>query len=255
MGRARRCLRRCRTGADFVDEEHDGSYKQEETPRYHGRDVAVMRAKLLGCTVVLGSATPSLESWHNAERGRYARVEILSACEARPLPEVEMIDMREEFRETGQEQLFSRRLIEETQATHRSRGAGDYSDEPARLQLCGDVQELRREAGVRELRDFADVSQGRGRAEFEGAGAGGQRLECHYCGFRRTVPKACPKCESEHLYYLGAGSQQGEERLQELFPGARIGRMDRDTVRAAATWSGCWASCTRARSTCWWVRR
>ena len=104
-------------GLILVDEEHDGSYKQEETPRYHARDVAVMRAKLLGITIVLGSATPSLESWNNAERGRYTRIEMLQRVQSRPLPVVEMIDMREEFRETGQEQLFARQLIEETQAT------------------------------------------------------------------------------------------------------------------------------------------
>ncbi len=104
-------------GLIIVDEEHDGSYKQEETPRYHGRDVAVMRAKLNDAVVVLGSATPSLESWANAEKGRYARVEMRERVADRPLPEVELVDMRNEFRETGQEQIFSRRLIEETQAT------------------------------------------------------------------------------------------------------------------------------------------
>src|SRR6202789_1442068 len=98
-------------GLILVDEEHDGSYKQEETPRYHGRDVAVMRAKLLGCAVVLGSATPSLESWQNAERGRYARVEIRQRVQDRPLPKVEMIDMREEVRATGQDHLFSWRRL------------------------------------------------------------------------------------------------------------------------------------------------
>ena len=219
-------------GLILVDEEHDGSYKQEETPRYHGRDVAVMRAKLLGCTVVLGSATPSLESWQNAERGRYARVEILARVEARPLPKVEMIDMREEFRETGQEQLFSRRLIEVTQATI-DRGEQvvilinrrGYSF-VVMCRSCGEKLECENCA--------ISLTYHKGGEEhsLNGAARVGQRLECHYCGFRRTVPKACPKCQSEHLYYLGAGSQQGEERLQELFPGARIGRMDRDTVRS-----------------------
>ena len=104
-------------GLIIVDEEHDSSYKQEETPRYHGRDVAVMRAKLEGASVVLGSATPSLESWANAEKGRYVLIEMRERVMARPLPVVELVDMREEFRETGQEHIFSRRLIEETQAT------------------------------------------------------------------------------------------------------------------------------------------
>ncbi len=224
-------------GLILVDEEHDGSYKQEETPRYHGRDVAVMRGKLLGCTVVLGSATPSLESWQNAERGRYARVEIRERVQARPLPKVEMIDMREEFRETGQEQLFSRRLIEETQATI-DRGEQvvilinrrGYSF-VVMCRSCGEKLEC--ENCAISLTYHKNEGPGPRAQGSEGDVARvGQRLECHYCGYRRTVPKACPKCQSEHLYYLGAGSEQGEERLQELFPGARIGRMDRDTVRS-----------------------
>ena len=90
-------------GLIIVDEEQESSYKQEETPRYHGRDVAVMRAKLNEAVVVLGSATPSLESWANAEKGRYARVEMRTRVADRPLPAVELVDMRNEFRETGQE--------------------------------------------------------------------------------------------------------------------------------------------------------
>jgi primosomal protein N' (replication factor Y) len=219
-------------GLILVDEEHDASYKQEETPRYHGRDVAVMRAKLLGCTVVLGSATPSLESWQNAERGRYARVEILRRVESRPLPKVEMVDMREEFRETGREQLFSRRLIEETQSTI-DRGEQviilinrrGYSF-VVMCRSCGEKLECENCAISLTYHKPGNEH------DLSGAVRAGQRLECHYCGFRRGVPKTCEKCGSEHLYYMGAGSQQGEERLQELFPGARIGRMDRDTVRS-----------------------
>jgi primosomal protein N' (replication factor Y) len=219
-------------GLIVVDEEHDGSYKQDETPRYHGRDVAVMRAKLIGCAVVLGSATPSLESWQNAERGRYARVEMRQRVMERPLPKVESIDMREEFRQTGAEQMFSRRLLEETQATL------DRGEQAIILinrrgysfvvicRSCGEKLECENCAISLTYHKGGDETSLNGEARV------GQRLECHYCGFRRGVPKACPKCESEHLYYLGAGSQQGEERLQELFPGARIGRMDRDTVRS-----------------------
>jgi primosomal protein N' (replication factor Y) (superfamily II helicase) len=218
-------------GLILVDEEHDGSYKQEETPRYHGRDVAVMRAKLLGCTVVLGSATPSLESWNNAERGRYARVEMRERVQSRPLPAVEMIDMREEFRETGQEQMFSRKLLVETQAT-LDRGEQaiillnrrGYSF-VVMCRSCGEKIECENCAISLTYHKPGNEQDLNGEARV------GQRLECHYCGYKRGVPKACPKCASEHLYYMGAGSQQGEERLQELFPGARIGRMDRDTVR------------------------
>ena len=143
-----------------------------------------------------------------------------------------MIDMREEFRETGQEQLFSRRLIEETQATI-DRGEQvvilinrrGYSF-VVMCRSCGEKLECENCAISLTYHKGGDEHSLNGEARV------GQRLECHYCGYRRTVPKVCPKCQSEHLYYLGAGSQQGEERLQELFPGARIGRMDRDTVRS-----------------------
>ena len=218
-------------GLILVDEEHDGSYKQEETPRYHGRDVAVMRAKLLGCTVVLGSATPSLESWHNAETGRYTRLEMLARVNDHPLPVVETIDMREEFRATGQEQLFSRQLVETTQAT-LDRGEQaiillnrrGYSV-VVMCRSCGEKMECENCAISLTFHKPGDER------DLAGPARVGQRLECHYCGYRRGVPECCPKCSSEHLFYLGAGSQQGEERLGELFPGARLGRMDRDTVR------------------------
>jgi primosomal protein N' (replication factor Y) len=218
-------------GLILVDEEHDGSYKQEETPRYHARDVAVMRAKLLGIAVVLGSATPSLESWNNADRGRYARIEMLERVQSRPLPTVEMIDMRSEFRETGQEQIFARQLIAETQSTL------DRNEQVIILlnrrgysfvvmcRACGEKIECENCAISLTYHKQSDES------DLSGPARVGARLECHYCGFRRGVPSHCPKCQSEHLFFLGAGSQQGEERLQELFPGARIGRMDRDTVR------------------------
>ncbi len=219
-------------GLIFVDEEHDGSYKQEETPRYHGRDVAVMRAKFLGCTVVLGSATPSLESWNNAERGRYALVEMRGRVMARQLPKVESIDMRQEFRQTGSEQLFSRRLIEETQATL------DRGEQVILLlnRRGFSAVVMCRSCGEKLECENCSISltyhKGGEERSLNGEARVGQRMECHYCGYRRGVPSKCPKCESDHLYYLGAGSQQGEERLQELFPGARIGRMDRDTVRS-----------------------
>ena len=216
-------------GLMIVDEEHDGSYKQEETPRYHGRDVAVMRAKLLGIPVVLGSATPSLESWKNAQTGRYTLLRMEQRVANRPLPAVELVDMRAEFRDTGAEHIFSRRLIEETQAT-LDRGEQaiillnrrGYSY-VVLCRACGEKIEC--ENCAISMTFHKPVHGSDLHAE------PGERLECHYCGFRRTVPSRCPTCDSEHLYYLGAGSQQGEERLQEIFPHARIGRMDRDTVR------------------------
>jgi primosomal protein N' (replication factor Y) len=215
-------------GLILVDEEHDQSYKQEETPRYNARDVAVMRAKLTGAVVVLGSATPSLESWQNSVQGKYTRIEMNDRVKNRPLPEVELIDMRREFQETGQEQLFSRSLVEQTRlAIERGEQAiillnrRGYSF-AVLCRACGQKLECQNCAIALTHHKPSNEDQ---------IARAGQRLECHYCGFKRIVPSKCPNCESEHLYYLGAGSQQGEERLTEIFPGARIGRMDRDTVR------------------------
>jgi primosomal protein N' (replication factor Y) len=219
-------------GLILVDEEHDQSYKQEETPRYNARDVAVMRAKIEGAVVAMGSATPSLESWQNSASGKYQRIEMKERVMNRPLPEVELIDMRREFQETGHEQLFSRALIEQThQALDRGEQAlillnrRGYSFAVI-CRACGEKLECQNCAiSLTHHKPPASESTDGGVAPV------GQRLECHYCGYQRTVPARCPKCESEHLYYLGAGSEQGEERLGEIFPGARIGRMDRDTVR------------------------
>jgi primosomal protein N' (replication factor Y) len=215
-------------GLILVDEEHDQSYKQEETPRYNARDVAVVRAKLANAVVVMGSATPSLESWHNSAQGKYTRIEIRDRVMNRPLPEVELIDMRREFQESGREDLFSRSLIEQTSA------ALDRGEQAIILlnrrgysfavicRACGAKLECDNCAIALTHHKPVDGSE---------IAREGQRLECHYCGMRKKVPARCPKCDSEHLYYLGAGSQQGEERLGEIFPTARIGRMDRDTVR------------------------
>jgi primosomal protein N' (replication factor Y) (superfamily II helicase) len=216
-------------GLILVDEEHDQSYKQEETPRYNARDVAVMRAKLEGAVVVLGSATPSLESWQNSEQGKYTRIEMKDRVENRPLPEVALIDMRREFQETGREQLFSRALVTET---HEALDRGEQVlillnrrgfSAAVICRACGEKLECENCAIA--------LTHHKPSAEDGGVAREGQRLECHYCGYRRVVPSKCPKCGSEHLYYLGAGSEQGEERLTEIFPTARIGRMDRDTVR------------------------
>jgi primosomal protein N' (replication factor Y) len=216
-------------GLILVDEEHDQSYKQEETPRYNARDVAVMRAKIEGAVVVMGSATPSLESWQNSAAGKYQRIEMRDRVMNRPLPAVEVIDMRREFQETGQEQLFSRALVEQTQ-TALDRGEQalillnrrGYSF-AVLCRACGEKLECQNCAIA--------LTHHKPTGEDAEVAREGQRLECHYCGFRRVVPARCPKCDSEHLYYLGAGSEQGEERLSEIFPTARIGRMDRDTVR------------------------
>ncbi len=204
-----------------VDEEHDTSYKQEETPRYHGRDVAVMRGKLAKAAVLLSSATPSLESYYNAQQKKYALVELRERVEQRPLPEVEVVDMRAEFQQTGgkeEEQVFSRRLASEIrERLERSEQAiillNRRGYAPVVLcRACGETV---------ECRDCAIALTYHQR---------GRRLACHYCGYQQRVPEVCPKCGSEYVHFLGAGSEKLEERLRAEFPAARIGRLDRDTV-------------------------
>jgi primosomal protein N' (replication factor Y) len=202
----------------IVDEEQDNSYKQEETPRYHGRDVAVVRAKALNATVVLGSATPSLESYHNATRGKYALIELPDRVQARPLPEVELIDMREEFQQTGKESVLSRKLIEETTAS-LDRG------EQAMILL-----NRRGYSAWVQCRSCGDTLQCRDCAVAMTYHKRQNRLLCHYCGYQQPVPKHCPKCGSEYVQFLGTGSEKLEDILHTAFPKARIGRMDRDTV-------------------------
>jgi primosomal protein N' (replication factor Y) len=203
----------------IVDEEQDSSYKQEETPRYHARDVAVLRARNAGATVVLGSATPSLESYFNAKKSKYTLLELPDRVEQRPLPEVEIIDMRLEFQETGHEQVISRKLAaeiserldrkEQVMVLLNRRGYSPL----AMCRACGSKMECRNcaVAVTHHLKSH--------------------RMECHYCGFMAPVPKKCGECGSEYVYFLGTGSEKLEELLHGMFPQARIGRLDRDTVR------------------------
>src|ERR1039457_3782494 len=203
----------------IVDEEQDSSYKQEETPRYHARDVAVMRAKMAGAAVVLGSATPSLESYYNAKKHKYALLELPDRVEQRPLPEVEILDMRQEFQETGQEQVISRKLAEEIRERLEKKeqvmvllNRRGYSP-VALCRTCGQTLQCKNCA----------VSMTHHKRE--------HKMECHYCGFIAPVPKKCAQCGSEYVYFVGTGSEKLEELLHGMFPQARIGRLDRDTVR------------------------
>jgi len=204
----------------IVDEEHDSSYKQEETPRYHARDIAVMRAKMANAVVVLGSATPSLESYFNAKKNKYALVALPDRVKQRPLPEVEIIDMRQEFQETGHEQVISRKLAteikerldrkEQVMVLLNRRG---YS--PVVLcRTCGKKLECQNCA----------IALTHHKRE--------HKMVCHYCGYTAPVPKSCVHCGSEYVYFLGTGSEKLEELLHGMFPQARIARLDRDTVRS-----------------------
>ncbi len=203
----------------IVDEEQDSSYKQEEMPRYHARDVAVMRAKMSGAVVVMGSATPSLESYFNAKKNKYILLDMPDRVEKRPLPEVEVIDMRQEFQETGNEQVISRKLADEIRErlTRKEQvmvllNRRGYS--PVVLcRTCGKKLECQNCAIA-----LTHHKQSR-------------RMECHYCGYTAAVPKTCAHCGSEYVYFLGTGSEKLEELLHGMFPQARIARLDRDTVR------------------------
>ena len=202
-----------------VDEEHDSSYKQEETPRYHGRDVAVMRGKLSDAAVVLASATPSIESYHNAEMKKYGLLELSERVERRPLPEVEIVDMKFDFQQSGEDRLFSRQLIEEV------------TERLARSEQAMILLNRRGYSSVVLCRACGETLQCKNCTIALTYHKSGYRMECHYCGYRQPVPKICPSCSSEYIYFLGAGSEKVEERLHAAFPQARIARLDRDTVR------------------------
>jgi len=203
----------------IVDEEHDSSYKQEETPRYHARDVAVMRARMAGAAVVLGSATPSLESYFNAQKDKYTLLELPDRVEQRPLPEVEILDMKEEFRETGHEQVISRRLAAEI---------GERLDRHEQVMV---LLNRRGYAPVVLCRACGHTAQCANCAISLTHHKREHRLQCHYCGYLQAVPKVCEECGSEYVYFVGTGSEKLEELLHGMFPQARIGRLDRDTVR------------------------
>jgi primosomal protein N' (replication factor Y) len=203
----------------IVDEEQDSSYKQEETPRYHARDIAVVRASMANAVVMLGSATPSLESYFNAKKHKYALVELPDRVEQRPLPEVEIIDMRQEFQETGHEQVLSRKL------------ASEIKD---RLERKEQVMVLLNRRGYSPLvlcRTCGKKLECKNCAIALTHHKRDHKMVCHYCGYTAPVPKACVHCGSEYVYFLGTGSEKLEELLHGMFPQARIARLDRDTVR------------------------
>lgn len=206
-------------GLVIVDEEQESSYKQEETPRYHGRDVAIVRAKLENALALLGSATPSLESFYHARSGKYELLTLSQRVAERSLPSVEILNLREEFRQTHQTSPISSRLREalqeclslQTQALILVNRRG-YSWSVI-CRSCG--------ATVQCANCSISMTHHKNR----------NRLECHYCGSTQAIPKNCPKCDSKYVYFFGEGSEQLEERLRKEFPKARIARLDRDTAR------------------------
>jgi primosomal protein N' (replication factor Y) len=208
-----------KVGLIIVDEEQENSYKQEETPRYHGRDVAIVRAKMEGAAALLGSATPSMETYHHARNGKYELLTLASRVAERSLANVEIVDLREEFQLTHKASPISAKLhagIQEclangTQALVLINRRG-YSWSVL-CRSCG--------ASVQCVNCSISMTHHKQR----------NRLECHYCGSIQPIPKQCPKCQSQYVYFFGEGSEHLEERLRKQFPGARIARLDRDTAR------------------------
>jgi primosomal protein N' (replication factor Y) len=206
-------------GLIVVDEEHEASYKQDETPRYHGRDTAIMRAHRAGAVIILGSATPSMESFHNAHTDKYTYLKLDERIGGRRLAQVEIVDMREVFAQYGKQQIFSDQVRaaikdnfarnEQTLVLLNRRGYSSFT-------LC-------RSCGHKVHCPNCDIALTYHRSE--------ARLICHYCGHQERVPRSCPMCEGSFIYYVGEGTEQIEALLKEMYPQLRISRLDRDTTR------------------------
>ena len=204
-------------GLLVVDEEHDGSYKQDEGVRYSARDMAVVRGHLAGCPVVLGSATPSLETWHNAHQGRYGLVELLERPTPRPVPEIELVDLNAEEKVDGRLPLVAEPTLEALRAAFAAGGKAIV---------------LYNRRGYATLIECVDCG-----AAFSCPSCGvslvlhqaHRTLICHYCGFHRNMPSECPGCTGT-LDVLGKGTERVEEVLASLFPEVGIARMDADTT-------------------------
>ena len=210
-----------KVGLIIIDEEHEGSYKSEASPKYHAREAAIEVARLHGASVLLGSATPSLEAYYRAEMGEYKLFTLKERLTGGQLPKVHTVDLRQELR-AGNRSIFSRKL-QELLADRLSKGeqsilflnrrgyAGFVS-----CRACGHVMKC----------PHCDVSLSE-----HGSGPGRGVLMCHYCGYQEPKPQTCPKCASKYISGFKAGTQQIEEKLREMFPTVRTLRMDADTTR------------------------
>ena len=208
-----------RLGLILLDEEHERSYKQEDTPRYHTRDVALARAWLTQATVLLGSATPSIESAYHAKQGSYKLASLPDRVAKRPLPRIELIDMREELTRRHRAGPVSNRLIQTIQDTIQRKGQVMLLlnrrgfARSAQCQTCG--------MAMRCAKCSVPLVYHASR----------QALVCHYCGFQEPPPELCPACQKGYLRFRGSGTEGIESQLHRLFPTAAIARMDRDTTR------------------------
>ena len=209
-----------RLGLIVVDEEHDASYKQHEGVRYSARDLAIWRARQRSVPIVLGSATPSLESWHAAETGRYKRIELASRAVAASLPKVRPVDVRREKLQHGLSEHLLRAVEARLQKGEQSliflnrRGYAPVLSCPS----CGWVSRCPH-CTANMVLHLAD-----------------RRLRCHHCSFEAAIPLACPDCGDQDIQPFGRGTQRLEETLAERFPTARVLRVDRDAARTRSQW-------------------
>jgi primosomal protein N' (replication factor Y) len=206
-------------GLIVVDEEHETSYKQEDVPRYHAREVAVERAKIAGCPVILGSATPSLESYYKAEKGEYKLLELMRRIDNRPLPKAVIIDMKQEMMKGKRTAIISsylKRKIEEAVVANKQvmlflnrRGFSTY----IHCKNCGHILKCKKCDSVLVYHSLK------------------KDLVCHYCNWKRDAPKICPDCESSYLSFSGKGTEKIESEIHRIFPAAGIDRMDTDVTK------------------------
>jgi primosomal protein N' (replication factor Y) (superfamily II helicase) len=205
-------------GLVIVDEEHDSSYRQHEMPFYHGRDAAVVRANFANAVIVLGSATPALESFHNSQTGKYEYLNLPNRIANRAMAQAEIVDMREVFKQFGKDPIFSNELLEAIKETHAK---GEQSI--ILLNRRGFSQfVLCRSCGETIRCKNCDITLTFHKRE--------SKLVCHYCNHRERVSHKCPSCDGKFLYFMGEGTEQIENILQRKFSELRIARIDRDTT-------------------------
>ena len=213
-------------GLIIVDEEHDGSYKQEESPRYHGRDVAVVRGRQAGALVVLGSATPSMESFHNAQNGRYELLSLERRVLDRPMAAVRIVDMREVYATSGPDVILSDTLCDA------------LTDRLARREQSIVLLNRRGFATSVFCRECASTLECPNCSVSLTVHKAARRARCHYCNYSMGLPKACANCAGPYLEQIGFGTERVEAEILEKYPGVRVARVDRDTIRKRGAIAG-----------------
>jgi len=222
-----------RLGLIVVDEEHETTYKQNDTPRYHARDVAVVRGMRTGAVVILGSATPALESWHNAHIGKFTLLTLPERIRQAPLPSVTLVDLGEELIKNKNAGIFSLRLMT---AIEKRLEAGEQVI--LFLNRRGFANFILCPACHKSIScEHCSITMTYHKV--------GERLVCHYCGEQKSVPSVCPQCGHENLLRLGVGTQRLEEELAEKFPAARILRMDADSLGSRKSFLEKWRAITK----------